>query len=414
MRHVIIGNSAAAISAIEAIRERDKESEVMIISDEPCHAYSRVFLPKYIAGEAKFDNMLIREYGFYNDMVVTALLGQTVEEVTAKSSEVRLKSGGRIPYDNLLIATGASPSMPSIPGIDKQGVRALRTFDDACQITQFLNGTNSVAIIGAGLVGIKAAEALIERGVDVTIVEYLGHVLPQAIDSVGASIIQKRMESRGVRFFLNSTAKEIYGARFVQGVELVSGEQIEAGIVIAATGVKPNTGMLINTGIEIGYGVKVNACQRTNIVNIFAAGDVVESHDLVKERDSLNQTWPNAVVQGRVAGTNMAGGRAKYEGGVALNLGTFFGVDIASIGEINPKGDFYHEATRLTEYDSYRKIVTREGRIVGALLIGEVGDIGVLYSLICQKREVTDVLDYIERGKFSFAHVMASLVGLAA
>jgi len=411
LRHVIVGNSAAGISAIEAIREYDKNSEVVIISDEAYQAYSRVFLPKYIAGEARFNDILMRGYTFYNDIGAKALLGQTVTEVIPKNNQVCLLSGEKISYDNLLIATGASPFLPKIPGIDKQGVKGFRTFEDACQIANFMKETDSIVIIGGGLVSLKAAEALSKGGVDVTVVVSSGNILSQRLDSVGASIIQKSMESKGIKLFLNCDVKVIKGYRSVQGVELTFGKSIECGIVIVAKGLRPNIGLVANTGMEIITGIKADCYQRTNIPNIFAAGDVAECYDLIEEKESLNQMWPNAVVQGRVAGANMAGGHVKSDGGIALNSGSFFGINIASVGKTKTKGNSYREVTTVSEDGNYRKIVIHEGRIVGTLLVGDISGIGMLHSLICQKKEVADFLTFLEMGQISFGHVLASLIG---
>jgi NAD(P)H-nitrite reductase large subunit len=409
MKHVIIGNSAAGISATETIREHDEYADITIISDEPHNAYSRIFVPKYIGGQAIFKDLLMRKEGFYDEIRARAILGVKVEHVLVKEGKIELSHGKRVNFDNLLIFSGASPNIPNIPGVDLEGVSGLRTVDDANKILQRLERKRSVVIIGGGLVGIKAAEALLNKGVRITIVVSSGNIFSQRLDVGGSNIIQREMESQNVHVRLNSNATEIIGKKGVEGIQLDSGDRIECGLVIIGKGVSPNVNFLYSTGVEINRGVIVDSNQRTNFPNVFAAGDVAEAFDIAREEHSLNQMWANAVSQGRAAGLNAVGREWTYEGSLALNTGVFFGVPVAAVGMTKLDNGIYEEEVLYSNRNVYRKIIGHKGRIVGALLVGDVSGMGVFHFLIRQRGKVEEFRGFLGRRKLSYPHILNSL-----
>jgi NAD(P)H-nitrite reductase large subunit len=410
MNHVIIGNSAAGISVAETIRENEEDAEITVLSEEPYNPYSRIFLPKFISGEATLDSLSLRSADFWDALRVHSLLGAKVLHVSVKECEIELMDGKRIGFDNLFICSGASSLFPKIPGLDSEleGITGLRTIDDGKRILQRLEKTRSIVILGGGLVGIKAAEALgsMSKDLRITVVESAENILPERLDIKASRIIQRRMELYHIDVLLSNTVTEIIGREEVEGVRTDSGELLECGLVIIAAGVTPNVEFLSNTGVKVNRGVVVDQEQRTNFSNIFAAGDVAEAFDPVQGEFALNPMWLNAVTQGTVAGLNAIGVHRDYEGSLALNSGAFFGISVAAIGVTNPKDSLYQEEVLFPGRDIYRKVVLDQGRLVGALLIGDVSGMGVFHSLIRQRRELGESFGSLGRRKLSYAHIL--------
>ena len=411
VRQLIIGNSTAALSALEAIRRIDRDCSVTIISDKDPLAYSRVLLPYYISGRIKEEQLFIRREGDYVNLSAKRLMGRKVVEVKPEVNRISLEDGSEVEYDNLLIATGASASPLRIEGIDCNGICSLRTLEDSRQILTYLEKARDILLIGAGLVSFHLVNALFDKKRRFILVESTDQVLPQMLDPEGASIVESEMEKSGIEILKGQTVQEItQKAGLRKDILLSSGERIEADLVIVAVGITPNVAFLGNSGISIGRGILVSKSMRTNWDNIFAAGDVAEGDDFLTSEKVLRANWINAVEQGRIAGYNMTGMNREYPGSIGMNVTEVLGMAIASIGMISPyDSDCEFLTYRHPSGMIYRKLVLQRGKIVGAILLGKADDAGIISSLVRRKEDIANLKQIIVGEPFNFGKIILSL-----
>jgi len=400
MRYVIIGGSAAAISAVEAIRSIDRTSAIDLFSDEATPLFSRVLLPYYVAEELSKPLLNFRSADFFEMNRVTPHLGTRVEEVIPSSKLIRTADGTQYSFDKLLIATGGKPIVPPLPGVDKEGISTLKTMEDAERIYRF-TGRKAV-VIGAGSIGVESSISFRRRGINVALLEMLGHVLPTVFDEEAASIVQKRIEDLGIEVITGEKAVQFTGNGCIRSV-VTDSRKIECDMVVLSVGIKPAVDLARNAGIEIGSlgGIKVDSEMMTSSPDIYAAGDVVETFDIARDANFINAIWVCAFEQGGIAGLNMAGKKTSYEGSYRRNsIGNFIGIPAISMGvthadvctECAP-GDQFQEVRKRTK-DTYRKLILKNGRIIGAILVGQTQKAG-LFSILLKKR--VDVSEFIPK-----------------
>lgn len=384
-RQVIIGNGAAGLSAIKAIRGIGSTCSITLISAENCNAYSPALITYYISGKIGKDNLFVVNDKFYRDYNVKTILGNKAVRIDPPNQMAYLEDGNKVEYDNLLIATGASPR--HLDNIDvnlSQRVLTLRTIEDAEKIMKLNENVNEVIFLGAGLVSLQVASAIYRKGTQFTFIVGSKQVLSQNIDADCAAIVQKEIESWGVSFLLGRSVKEIErkGDRLV--VILDSGEELRAGMVIVGKGVDANVQLIKNSSVKVKKGILVDESMRTNIENIFAAGDVAEGKNLVTGENDVLQTWLNACEQGRIAGLNMAGYPRSSGGALNANITHIFGLTIATIGLSKSSNGCLVEELKFSDPRQriYRKVIFDKNRIVGAVLLGRVDDAGLIRSLI--------------------------------
>ncbi len=407
MQHVIIGSSAAGINAVEAIRSKDKKVKIAIISDEKRPLYSRCLISYLLAGTIDEKKIWYRPDSFFKKNNAEAILGVKAEKIDMDKKEVLLQGKKKVKFDRLLIATGASAKLEKIPGIDKKGVYPLRTIDHSMEIQSMLARVKNVAVLGGGLIGLRAAYALKNRGKGVSVFVRSPQILSQIIDKGSADIMQKRIEEKGIRIMTGRAAKEIAGNGSVKAIVLDDGSKYDCELVIIGKGVTPNTGIAKDAGINTNWGIVADGSLRTSAKDIFAAGDVVESHDIALEENSINAIWPAACEQGRVAGLNMLGKGEVYDGSLAMNSIEFFGLPVISIGITKPKKAIYKEVVRKDESrNSYKKIVLRDGVIVGAIFLNSVDAIGVVGALIRNKVSVAGIEEEILEDRFDYGKIV--------
>lgn len=412
MRYIIVGGSASAISAVEAIRSIDKDSSIDLFSDEATPLFSRVLLPYYIAEELSKPLLSFRSPDFFDAYRITPHLGVKVQSISVDSKTIQTREGETYHYDKLLLATGGNPIIPQIQGIDLQGIFPLKTMADAEKIYHFK--AKRAVVIGAGSVGVESSISLKRRGMEVTIVEQLGQVLPTVFDEEAASLVQKRIESLGINILLGEKALQFEGNGQVRKVITQSGE-IECDMVIIAVGIKPAIELTARTGIEIGSlgGIKVNAEMMTSVPDIYASGDVVESYDLTRDSPWINAIWPCAVEQGRIAGLNMAGKKVFYEGSFRRNsIGNFIGIPAISMGLTRAEtcstcegGEVFQEIKKRTK-ETYKKLILKNGRLVGVILVGQTQKAGLYQTLLKKKIDVTDYLSLLISHRLNFMDLL--------
>ena len=382
-RHVILGNSAAALSAIKAIRDNDSNSEITLISAENLYAYSPVLLTYYVSNKIKRKDIFLADQRFYQDYCVDLILGNKATGVDPDNQQVKLADGGIVGYDKLLIATGSSPKRLGIKGEDEEGVFTLKTMDHADKLVKRSARMKKVVIIGGGLIGLQVANALFKDGRKITIVIGSKQPLSQNVDPSCAENVCQGIMDCGMLILFESNPISIKRVKKKLIVELNSDRNLKADAVVIGKGVNPNMQLVQESGIEVNRGILVDDFMRTNIPNVFAAGDVAEGMNLITGERQVIATWPNACSQGNTAGINMAGGESKFSG-LNGNVCSLMGRTVASVGVTRPENDDYEEVVyRDTGKGLYRKLVwNKRDEIVGAILMGKAEDIGIITNFI--------------------------------
>ena len=269
--HIIIGASAAGLSALEAIRSVDKESAVTVLCRERPPLYSRVGLTHFLDGTVKAPGMNMRSLEYPRDMQATVLAGVTATQVDPKARSIRLSNGKTLSYDTLLVASGSSAVVLPIPGVKLRGVYPCITRQDAINIDKAIRTAKQVAVIGAGLIGIQAVDAAAKRRKKVAVIEMMPHIMPAMIDPVGAKLFEDLLRAQGHGVHTGVRATEILGkAGRVTGIKLETGEVIPCQLVIMAAGVRPNLEFLEGTRIQKRQGLLVDGHQQTSMKNVYA------------------------------------------------------------------------------------------------------------------------------------------------
>ncbi len=406
MRYVIIGNSAAAVGAVEAIRRCDAENPITVVADEPHHVYSRPLISYLLGGMVDEGRMDYRPRDFYTRQRVETMLGVRVTRVDPARQSLTLADGETLPYDRLLIATGGRPFVPPVPGVDLEGVFTFTCLDDARRIALYIEQyeARSALVVGGGLIGLKTAEALMARAMQVVIVELADRILSMTFDHTASRLAESLLRRAGADVRTGLTVKEIAERDGRVGHAILqSGEQVECDLVVFAIGVRPNVGLIPSeAGIRVNRGIVVNRRMQTSVPNIYAAGDCAEGYDMLLGKNRPIAIWPNAYRQGYVAGCNMAGVEREDEGGLPMNAVEVCGVPTISIGLTGPSdGDDYEIMER---YDraapAYRRLVLRDNRLVGAICIGDVDRAGIYTGLIRGHVNVAPFKDHLLAGNF--------------
>lgn len=377
MKYVIIGNSAAAIGTVQGIRSVDKEGQIVIISDESYHTYSRPLISYWLKGAVTEDNMRYRDPDFYEKNDVDTLFGTRVTKIDPQKKTVTIENGNEINYDKLMVATGSKPFVPPMEGLDKVEKKfTFMTFDSAKAVKEAVTPGAKVLIVGAGLIGLKAAEALEHYGADMTVIDLADRILPSILDADASAIMQKHIESKGVKFILGTSVKEFSA----NSAELANGVKVDFDIVILAVGVRPNTELISEAGGKVDRGIITDGHQAVEGLNdVYSAGDCTESLDITTGQRKILALLPNAFMQGEIAGQNMAGREAYYLNAIPMNAIGFFGLHIITAGSYDGEAFVETDGER-----NYKKLVTKDNELKGFILMGDVKRAGIYTSLIKQ------------------------------
>ncbi|MCR4402565.1 MAG: FAD-dependent oxidoreductase [Firmicutes bacterium] len=418
MKYVILGNGPAGVSALKAILEEDPAGDITIVAPETWRCYSKVLLTHWIAGKVRFPNLFLVDEDFYKSNGVKTVFGAAATRIDPEGKVVELSNRQRLGYDRLLLAMGSSPQVPEVRGIRLPGVHYLRTLDDAERITQAVSSARRAAVIGGGLVSLKAAESFLARGLEVWVVVSSGRLLSQITAPEDARPVLRAFEGvPGLHIVLDCDVAGIEGAGRVEEVILSTGQRIACDLVVVGKGVTPNLICTRGSGIATGQGVLVNDRMETSIPGIFAAGDIAEGFDIARGRAAVNALWSSAVWQGRIAGYNMAGRDVVYAGDVAMNSVTFRGACIVALGKTRPTGDdeVYVLSRTGEDGDDYARFVFSGDRMVSAVLIGSaVRTAGVLRSLIACRCDVSRIKARLSWGGVSYPSILKDIAGLRA
>lgn len=382
MRYVIIGGSAAAIGCIEGVRSVDKIGEIILITGETEWNYSRPLISYLLEGKTTRDKMWCRPDSFFTRNGVTVKAGVLATALDAGDRTVRLSTGERLAYDRLLAATGSRPFVPPIPGLETvERTFCFQTLSDASALAEALRPESRVLILGAGLTGVKCAEGIRGLCAQIAIADLAPRVLPAVLDDTAAAMVQARMEEKGVRFYLNDSAAAFRG----NTARLQSGTELEFDVLVTAVGVRPNTQLVADAGGAVDRGILVDGRCATTLPDVYAAGDCAQGYDAVSGEKRMLPLWPNAVLQGETAGINMAGGRADYTQGIALNASGVFGLHMVTAGS------YEGESFTVQRDGSYKRLVTADGVLKGVIMVGDVSRAGIYTDLIRKKKPLSEI-----------------------
>jgi NAD(P)H-nitrite reductase large subunit len=383
LRHVILGNGPAGVIAAEAIRKVAPSDEIVLAGDEPEPPYSRMAIPYLLSGKIDEVGTCLRKgVDHYGNLGITLRVDRARAVHTA-ARKVVFEHGGELTFDRLLIATGSNPVQLPIPGADSRGVHPCWTLADARKIMQLAGRSARVLQIGAGFIGCIILEALVKRGVSLTVVEMGDRMVPRMMGQGAGTMIKRWVQSKGIQVFASTRVEAIEpAASGALTVRLSNGQSVAADLVISATGVTPNVGFLAGSGIECGHGVLTDAKMQTNVAGIYAAGDCAEAFDPMLGRRVVSAIQPNAADQGYCAAMNMVGRRASLTCVTQINVLDTLGLISSSFGnwEGVPGGDHVeHHDDR-----NYRMIrLEFDGDVlVGANAIGLTERVGILRGLI--------------------------------
>lgn len=405
-RYLVIGNSAAAVNACEALRAVDREGSLAVFSEERYRCYSRPLISYLVAGEISPTGMYYRPQGFYRSVGADFHRGERIEEVDGEKKTVTSSTGDKFSWDKLLLATGFRPFIPPIEGLEEVDYLTFVSWDDAKRMLDLTRRPLRALIIGAGLIGMKAAEALHARGARVVVVEKMERILPQALDAEASSLVEGVCRRAGLELATGEGVRRVEAGGKTKGkAVLEGGSEVDFDLLVVAVGVRPRLELAEQAGLRVGGGIVVDESQRTSHPDIFAAGDVAEAHDIVRGEPTVNALWPVAALQGKYAGKNMAGRDASYPGCHSMNSVEFFGLPVLSAGLVNPPDDGYETIARRGEGKEYRKVVLKGDTLVGMIVAGKIERAGLLTSLIQERSNVSRIKKFLLEEGFGHIHL---------
>ncbi|MCD2347770.1 NAD(P)/FAD-dependent oxidoreductase [Clostridium guangxiense] len=382
-RIIIVGAGVAAVNAIKAIREYDKESEIILIGDEKFYPYSRIKLTKSMLENLEEDKILLQKKDWYAANNVSLYLGRSVIKVDTDNHKVILDDESKFSYKKLLLASGAHNFIPPIQGIEKPGVYSIRKLEDIKKLQDTLREKEVILNIGGGIQGLETAWVLHQHGKKIIIVEFQNRLMPAQLDDKASRTLQRAIESFNIEVHLNTQVKTIVGESEVKEALTNSGDNLKCDMVVYSVGIRTNIDFLQDSLISLNHGVIVNNMMQTKLKDVYAAGDVAEFEG------KISGSWSAAANQGKIAGYNIAGKEVKYSGIVPVTTLNAFNISLFSIGNVDEK----QCSTTLTDGDdmslSYKRIFIKDNHIVGAIIIGDAKKLPLLKKVIENKVDIT-------------------------
>jgi nitrite reductase (NADH) large subunit len=403
MNLIVVGCGVAGVTAAMTIRESNSEVKISVYTDENHLYYPRPKLYQVLSGEVEPQEIYAFPDQWYEKKGIEVNLNKKASGIDAARKELILEDGSKASYDKLLLANGAHPFVPPVKGVEKKGVFSLRSLIDALTIREYAKKTKKAVVIGGGLLGLEFAASLRRLGQQVDVIEIFPRLLPMQLDQDGASILQGRIEDFGINFELGVKLQEILGREAVSGVSLDNGKELSGDLILFSAGVRSNIDLAVNAGMKVNKGVVVDQYLQTSVNDVYAAGDVAEFEARVYG------IIPASEEQAKIAALNMLDQEKHvYRGTIPSNTLKIVGIDLTSIGIVNPEGP-KHEEVKKTDKERgvYKKIVLDQGKIVGSIVLGEVKSAGVLKMLVERGIDVTKYKDSILEENFDFRKILA-------
>jgi len=366
---VIVGNGMAAARLVdELVKTSLGRYAIAVIGEEPRLAYNRVLLSSVLAGETTSHEIELKPANWWRDRGVTVKYGSRVTEIDVGRSELKIQGDESIEYSRLVLATGSTPLRLNLPGVDLAGVCTFRDSRDVDMLLALAARKRPVVVIGGGLLGLEAAYGLAKAGTPVTLLHLMDRLMERQLDLPAADLLKTLVERTGVEVLLNADTARIHGERRVEGVELADGRRIAADAVVFAAGIRPSTSLASGSGLLVNRGVVVDDHLQTSTENIFALGECAE------HRGICYGLVEPAYEQAHVLAQHLSGKAAAYRGSVVATNLKVSGVNVFSAGDF--LGADGSEAILLSDIrrGTYKKLVLAEGRLIGAVLIGDTSD----------------------------------------
>lgn len=385
MKHyVIIGNGTAAVGCIEGIRTVDKESPITVVSGENRHVYCRPLISYYLEGMTDIEKMKYRKDSFYSDNNCEVLYGKHAVSVDKDKKTVQLDDGEVLNYDELCVAAGSRSFVPPFEGLDTVEKKFnFMTLDDALALESAVEPDSKVLIVGAGLIGLKCAEGIQERVGSITVCDLADRVLSSILDSECSELMSRNLEEHGISLMLGDTA-----VRFDKNTAYMkSGSEVDFDVLVLAVGVRANISLVRDAGGEVNRGIIINNRMQTTIDNIYAAGDCTEGKDSSDGQNRVIAILPNAYMQGKCAGVNMAGGDETFDNAIPMNSIGFFGMNAMTAGQRPDDAEVYEEKAD----NRIKKLYTKDGYLTGFMMINCAERTGIYTSLIRNKTPLDSV-----------------------
>lgn len=380
-QYVIIGNGVAAAGCIEGIRSTDSEGRICVVSGENHPVYCRPLISYYLEGKTDLARMRYRDEDYYEKMGCDVLYGRKAAKINSADKTVTLDDGSLLPYDSLCVAAGSSPFVPPFAGLDTVEKKfSFMTLDDTLALEAAVKPDSRVLIVGAGLIGLKCAEGLRDRVASITVCDLAERVLSSILDTECAAIMQKHLENNGISFLLGDSAAEFSG----NTARMKSGRTVEFDVLVLAVGVRANTALVKDIVGEVNRGIVVNQRMETSVPDVYSAGDCTEGEDISFGGRRVLAILPNAYMQGKCAGVNMAGGTEVFDKAIPMNSIGFFGLHAMTAGSYfgaDQGGEMYEEKVEGT----LKRLFVRDGVLTGFILIGCIQRAGIYTALIREK-----------------------------
>lgn len=385
---VVVGNGMAGIRCVEEILELGPELfDITIFGAEPRPNYNRILLSKVLQGEHSLQDIILNDWSWYERHGIRLLTGEAVQHIDVKARCIETVSGKREEYDALILATGSSPFVPPIPGTDKEGVISFRTVDDCKKMTEMSKVYTKAAVIGGGLLGLEAARGLLHLGMETHVVHNAPYIMNRQLDRTAANMLQRELESQGMRFHLAMDTTRIVGRTRAQGLRFIDGTRLDADVVVLAVGIRPNVELAQRSGLLTGRAILVDDFMRTSEPNIYAVGECAEHRGI-----SYGLIAP-LYEQGKVLARVICGLQAEpYVGSIPYSQLKVSGVDVFSAGAISGS----ETETAIQQYDAvsrtYKKVIMHKGRVTGAILFGDTTEGSALLSMVRKGAAVSELI----------------------
>ncbi len=410
--YLIVGGSAAGMAATQTIRNIDPQSQICVLSEEPDAPYFRPLIPFIISREKDPGQIFLKGQGPYQAKGISMRLNTRVTRIDSKARRVFTSDKASMTYHRLLIATGSSPYIPrEIQGTRHNGVFALRTLEDARKAAQRAETTRHAVMLGGGLLNLKAAFALLSRGITVTLVVFSPEVLSQLMEPEDAFLIRQALDQAGLNIITGAAATHILADNSgVTGVVLDNGRTLDCQMVCIGKGVRPNIQWIGDASLDIEGGVVVDKYTRTSARHVYAAGDVAVTFDPINDQPMITGLWTNAVEMGRCAGANMAGRPLAYGGTFGiLNATQVAKMPFVSMGVVHTLGK-NHEVHVRRKSDAFRKLVfSGDGeRLIGALFVGDISNAGLYRAVIRERMKLNGLKKEVLAHRLHYGHLVCA------
>lgn len=363
-RIVIVGGGIAGVSAAEAVRQTLPNAEILLFTAETDLPYYRLNLTRRLAGEIADTELTMHPRDWYEQHTIQLRTGVTIQELDPDAHRITTDGGETVSYDKLILACGAHPFIPPIPGSELRGVSAVRTLKDANTLLSLVEKDTPCVCIGGGILGLETAGALARQGAQVTLLEGFEYLLPRQLNRDAAKVLEAHVASMGITVRTTASSRTIEGEDAVASVLLQDGTRLTAKAVTITTGVRANSHLARRAGLAVNQGIVVDMRMATSAPDIYAAGDCAEFGGAVAG------LWEPAQYQGTIAGFNAAGALSEFGGLPRANTLKVLGIKLFSMGVIQPDDGSYREIVDRQE-GSYRRFLFRDGLLAGAILIGD-------------------------------------------